>query len=132
MKSCDGIKIETARELPTDQLNDKICCSSFNTHRLRLGELSLTRHIFSLIDTSSIAVTHYNIQRTSILHKQSLITASTLQNTFGRFDTQLPTINNKVSMLSNTFGKVKSLLNPLQCSMVEPLCLGELTLNQHR
>ena len=53
----------------------------------------------SKIDTSFIATTNYNNQRTSILHKLSPIAASTFLKLVGRFDTQLSPANNKVSLL---------------------------------
>ena len=65
MKSCDSIKIETVGvRSPTDQLIEEFCRLNHHT-RLRLGMVSLNRHNSSPIDTSSIAITHYNIQCTS-------------------------------------------------------------------
>ena len=82
-------------QLPTDQLEDKIC--RFNLHSCQQsGGLSLNRHNSSPINTSPIAVTHYNIQCASILHKQ------------------LPTTNNKASTLPKSDGRIESLWNLLQ------------------
>ena len=97
MKGCGSIQIETVSvKLPTD-------------------------HVSSSIDTSSIAITHYNNQHTSILHKQSPIAVSTLLKLVGRFDTQLSTTNNKASLLLESVGRIDSFWILLQRSSVEPL-----------
>ena len=121
MESCDSIKIETVSiQLLTNQLKDKVCQLNLHSCHKILGGVSLNRHNSSLIDTSSIAITHYNIEHTSILHKQSPITASTFPQKYGRIDFQQPITNNKASTLPKS-RRVRSLWNLLQCSTIEPL-----------
>ena len=111
MKGCDSIKIETVGDSPTNQLNVEICCSSLNAHRLQLGGLTLTQSISSPIDTSSIALTNYNFQCTSILQSPS----------------QLKTTNNKdVQRSPVATGRVDFLSNLLQRSTVDPLYPPEI------
>ena len=106
MKSYDSIKIETVGvQLPTNQLKEEVCQLTLHS-QIRLGGVSLNQHHSSPFDTSSIAITHCNIQRTSILEQ---------------LPTQLPTPNTKASTFPNIFGRVNSLLNPLQRSTFEPL-----------
>ena len=70
MKSCDSIQIETVGvQSPTDQLKGELC--RLNLHSRHTGVVSLNRHNSCPIDTSSIAITHYNIQRNSILCRPS-------------------------------------------------------------
>ena len=63
MKGCDSTKIEAVGDSPTDQLNDTFCC--LNDIPEIKGSLSLNRHNNSPTDTSSIALTTYNIESIS-------------------------------------------------------------------
>ena len=104
MKGCDSIKIEAVGDLPTDQLNNTFCRLNniSQTCQGRLDEVSFNRHNNSQTDTSSIALTTYNIECTS------------------EFST--PTIEDS-TLPNNKFGGVDSLLFPFpfQRSSVEPL-----------
>ena len=107
MKSYDGIKIETVGvQLPTDQLKEELF--RLNLHSRTTGGVSLNRHLSSPIDTSSIAITNYNIQRNSILLCHQLPTQS------------LTPPNNEASMLPD-YGRVELLFSLLYRSTVGPL-----------
>ena len=119
MKGCDGIKIETVRDLPTDQLNNKFCqLNVLHSHPLR--RMSLNGLNNSPTNTSSIALTNYDFQPTSRLIIQLPI-EPTLPK-FWRFVTQLlSTTNNKASTLLICFERVNSLWFPLQRLSVDSL-----------
>ena len=101
MKGCDSTKIETVGDSPTDQLNDALCClNDIPEHK---GSLSLNRHNNSPTDTSSIALTTYNIESIS------------------NFTT--PTINDSTIPMNKKLRGVVSFSFPFQFqrSSVEPL-----------
>ena len=101
MKGCDRTKIEAVGDLPTDQLNNTFCRLNYIPEQK--GSLSLNRHNNSQTDTSSIALTTYNIESTS------------------NFST--PTINDSTIPMNKKLRGVVSFSFPFpfQRSSVEPL-----------
>ena len=98
--------------MPSQQMKG---CDSFQIETV--GVKSPINHDSSLIDTSSIAITNYNNQCTSILHKLSTIVASMLPKSI----VQLLSTNNKSSLLPKSLERIGSLCHLLQRSSVEPL-----------
>jgi len=83
MKGCESVKIEAVGDLPTDQLIDEFCRLNYNSQTgCYVGGVSLNCHNHSTTDTSSIALTNYNIECTNEFSMYT-IEDSTLPNTFG-------------------------------------------------
>ena len=104
MKGCDSTKIEAVGDSPTDQLNDAFCCLNNITKNGHgpLVKISFNSRNNSETDTSSIALTTYNIECSS------------------KFST--PTIDDS-TLPNNTLLGLDSLSFPFpfQRSSVEPL-----------
>ena len=131
MKGCDSTKIEAVGDSPTDQLNDAFCC--LNNIPLKKERILLNRQDNSETDTSSIALTNYNIDCTSEFSTPTIEDSTLINDTLLKLDSlsfpfrySTPTIADSTLPLKKNGGLVSlSFRFPFQRSSVETVSCFE-------